>query len=118
METNVIEFNSQFRRRLVFHCHILYHMMAGMNRVFSTENQAHAIHCCLTKNGLQKLQKKSNELHFMFQNDFATNGNDGIDNVCKTRWSFLANITFWDIATKRITETETHIGRYMAETNG
>lgn len=40
METNVIEFEANLEGDWFFHCHILYHMMAGMNRVFSTENQA------------------------------------------------------------------------------
>src|SRR5690606_58920 len=39
METNVIEFEANMEGDWFFHCHILYHMMAGMNRVFSYENQ-------------------------------------------------------------------------------
>ncbi|WP_332911847.1 multicopper oxidase domain-containing protein [Algoriphagus boritolerans] len=39
METNVIEFEANVEGDWFFHCHILYHMMAGMNRVFSYEEQ-------------------------------------------------------------------------------
>lgn len=35
MEENVIEFEANEEKDWFFHCHILYHMMAGMGRVFS-----------------------------------------------------------------------------------
>lgn len=35
METDVIEFDANEEKDWFFHCHILYHMMAGMGRVFS-----------------------------------------------------------------------------------
>lgn len=38
METNVIEFAANQDGDWFFHCHILYHMMAGMGRIFSYEN--------------------------------------------------------------------------------
>lgn len=40
METNTIEFAANQNGDWFFHCHILYHMMAGMGRVFSYENSA------------------------------------------------------------------------------
>lgn len=40
METNTIEFAANQDGDWFFHCHILYHMMAGMGRVFSYENSA------------------------------------------------------------------------------
>src|SRR6185312_12231939 len=38
METDTIEFNANADGDWFFHCHILYHMMSGMGRVFSYEN--------------------------------------------------------------------------------
>lgn len=38
MEENVIEFDANEEKDWFFHCHILYHMMAGMGRVFSYED--------------------------------------------------------------------------------
>jgi len=38
METNTIEFVANQDGDWFFHCHILYHMMAGMGRIFSYEN--------------------------------------------------------------------------------
>lgn len=40
METNTIEFAANQDGDWFFHCHILYHMMAGMGRVFTYENSA------------------------------------------------------------------------------
>lgn len=112
METNVIEFEANLEGDWFFHCHILYHMMAGMNRVFSTENQAPNPLLPDKKWAYKKLQRESNELHFMFQNDFATNGNDGMSMLQNTRWSFG---TEWRLGynDRHGYETETHIGRYI-----
>src|SRR5690606_42055259 len=38
METNTIEFLANTEGDWFFHCHILYHMMAGMNRVFAVDD--------------------------------------------------------------------------------
>jgi len=41
METDTIEFHaSEAGGDWYFHCHILYHMMAGMGRIFSYENSS------------------------------------------------------------------------------
>ncbi|WP_027376613.1 multicopper oxidase domain-containing protein [Kaistella palustris] len=40
METNTIEFPANQDGDWFFHCHILYHMMTGMGRVFTYENSA------------------------------------------------------------------------------
>ncbi|MBS4029157.1 MAG: multicopper oxidase domain-containing protein [Ignavibacteriales bacterium] len=112
METNVIEFEANLEGDWFFHCHILYHMMAGMNRVFSYENQAPNPLLPDKKWAYKKLQRESNELHFMFQNDFATNGNDGMTMLQNTRWSFG---TEWRLGYNdhHGYESETHIGRYI-----
>jgi FtsP/CotA-like multicopper oxidase with cupredoxin domain len=112
METNVIEFEANLDGDWFFHCHILYHMMAGMNRVFSTKNQEPNPLLPDKKWAYKKLQRESNELHFMFQNDFATNGNDGMTMLQNTRWNFG---TEWRLGyhDRHGYETETHIGRYI-----
>lgn len=112
METNVIEFEANLEGDWFFHCHILYHMMAGMNRVFSYENQAPNPLLPDKKWAYKKLQRESNELHFMFQNDFATNGNDGEMMLQNTRWSFG---TEWRLGyhDNHGYEVETHVGRYI-----
>lgn len=77
METDVIEFEANADGDWFFHCHILYHMMAGMNRVFSYENSQPNPLIPDKAKAYKKLQAESNQFHFMAENDFATNGNDG-----------------------------------------
>jgi hypothetical protein len=112
METNVIEFEANLEGDWFFHCHILYHMMAGMNRVFSYEKQESNPLLPNKKWAYNKLQRESNQFHFMAQNDFATNGNDGMAMLQNTRWSFG---TEWRLGYNDMHgyETETHIGRYI-----
>jgi hypothetical protein len=114
METNIIEFEANLEGDWFFHCHILYHMMAGMNRVFSTENQEPNPLLPDKKWAYKKLQRESNQLHFMFHNDFATNGNDGEMMLQNTRWSFG---TEWRLGyhDSHGYEVETHIGRYIGK---
>ncbi len=112
METDVIEFAANADGDWFFHCHILYHMMAGMNRVFSYENSQPNPYLPNKATAYKKLQAESNESHFMAQNDFATNGNDGMAMVQNARWSFG---TEWRLGYNNMHgyETETHIGRYV-----
>lgn len=114
METDTIEFLANVEGDWFFHCHILYHMMAGMNRVFSYEKQAENPYLPNKKWAYKKLQSESNQLHLMAENDFATNGNDGMVMLQNTRWSFG---TEWRLGYNDMHgyETETHIGRYIGK---
>ena len=112
METDVIEFAANADGDWFFHCHILYHMMSGMNRVFSYENSEPNPFLPNKAQAYKKLQAESNELHFMAENDFATNGNDGQAMLQNARWSFG---TEWRLGynDKHGYESETHIGRFI-----
>lgn len=112
METNVIEFEANLEGDWFFHCHILYHMMAGMNRVFSYDNQEANPLLPDKKRAYKKLQKESNQLHLIAQNDIATNSNDGMAMLQNARWRFG---TEWRLGYKSHHgyESETHIGRYI-----
>lgn len=114
METDTIEFSANAEGDWFFHCHILYHMMAGMNRVFSYEEQAPNPYLPNKKWAYNKLQSESNQFHFMTENDFTTNGNDGMAMLQNTRWSFG---TEWRLGYNDESgyEMETHIGRYIGK---
>ncbi|TDG34917.1 copper oxidase [Pedobacter changchengzhani] len=114
METDTIEFAANADGDWFFHCHILYHMMAGMNRVFSYENSQPNPYLPDKKLAYKKLQAESNQPHFMAQNDFATNGNDGMAMLQNTRWSVG---TEWRLGYSNMHgyETETHLGRYVGK---
>ena len=114
METNVIEFNANVEGDWFFHCHILYHMMAGMGRVFTYEGQAPNPIIPNPKLAQRKLFADDKAFHFMAENDFATNGNDGMAMLSNTRWSIN---TEWRLgySNHHGYETETHIGRYIGK---
>jgi len=114
METDTIEFAANMDGDWFFHCHILYHMMAGMNRVFSYENSQPNPQLANKEWAYNKLQTESNQFHFMAENDFASNGNDGLAMLQNTRWSIG---TEWRLGYSNMMgyETETHIGRYIGK---
>ena len=114
METNVIEFNANVEGDWFFHCHILYHMMAGMGRIFTYENQEPNPLIPNPKLAQRKLFADDRAFHFMAENDFATNGNDGMAMVQNTRWSLGAE---WRLGYHDMHgyEAEFHLGRYIGK---
>ena len=114
METDTLEFNANAEGDWFFHCHILYHMMSGMGRVFSYQQQAPNPLIPNPKLAQRKLFADDRRMHFMTENDFATNGNDGMFMLQNTRWSIG---TEWRLGYHNYHgyETETHIGRYLGK---
>lgn len=114
METDIIEFQANADGDWFFHCHILYHMMAGMGRIFSYENSAPNPLIHDPKMAYKMLKMDDRMFHFMAENDFASNGNDGEAMFSNTRWSIS---TEWRLGynDKHGYETETHIGRYIGK---
>lgn len=112
METDTIEFLANVEGDWYFHCHILYHMMSGMGRIFTYADQAANPLIPDSKKALRKLYHDDKALHVMFNNDFATNGNDGMAMLQNTRWSMGAE---WRLGyhDDHGYETEIHLGRYI-----
>ncbi len=113
METDTIEFLANTEGDWFFHCHILYHMMAGMNRVFAVDDYQNP-NLPNKEKAYKKLQRESNMPHFMAQSDFASNGIDGEMMFMNTRWSLG---TEWRLGYNNMHgyETETHLGRYIGK---
>ncbi len=113
METDTIEFLANEEGDWFFHCHILYHMMSGMNRVFAVDNYQNP-NLPDKKQAYKNLQRESNMTHFMIENDFATNGNDGQAMLQNARWSLG---TEWRLGYNNMHgyEVETHLGRYIGK---
>lgn len=112
METDTVEFLANVEGDWYFHCHILYHMMSGMGRVFTYAGQAENPLLPDPDKALRKLYHDDRALHLMFNNDLATNGNDGMMMLQNTRWSLGAE---WRLGYNdhHGYETELHLGRYM-----
>ncbi|MEO6304614.1 MAG: multicopper oxidase domain-containing protein [Bacteroidia bacterium] len=114
METDTLEFNANVDGDWFFHCHILYHMMSGMGRVFTYENQPKNPLIQNPKYAFRKLKSDDRKFHFMGENDIATNGNDGMAMVQNTRWSLMSE---WRLGYMDMHgyEIETHLGRYIGK---
>ena len=114
METDTLEFNANVEGDWFFHCHILYHMMSGMGRVLSYENQKPNPLIPNPKLAQRKLFIDDRKFHFMVENDVATSGNDGMAMLQSTRWSIGSE---WRLGYHDFHgyEVETHIGRYIGK---
>ncbi len=114
METDTLEFAANAEGDWFFHCHILYHMMSGMGRVFTYQNQPPNPLIPNPKYAWRKLKADDRRLHFMGSNDFATNGNDGEAMLANTRWKLQ---TEWRLGYHEMHgyESETHFGRYIGK---
>lgn len=113
METNTIEFLANEEGDWFFHCHILYHMMSGMNRVFAVDDYQNP-YLPNKEKAYRKLQREHNMPHFMAQSDFATNGIDGEAMLMNARYSLG---TEWRLGYNDMHgyEVETHLGRYIGK---
>ena len=114
METDTLEFAANVEGDWFFHCHILYHMMSGMGRIFTYENQAANPLIPNPRLAQRKLFSDDRKLRLLARNDFASNGNDGMFMLHNTRWSLG---TEWRLGYNKMHgyETETHFGRYLGK---
>ncbi len=113
METDTITFLANTAGDWFFHCHILYHMMAGMNRVFAVGDYENP-NLPDRKRAYRALQRESNRPHLMAQSDFASNGIDGEAMLMNARYSLG---TEWRLGYNNMHgyEVETHLGRYIGK---
>ncbi|RIA09342.1 FtsP/CotA-like multicopper oxidase with cupredoxin domain [Flavobacteriaceae bacterium MAR_2010_72] len=113
METDTIEFNaSEEYGDWYFHCHILYHMMSGMGRIFTYENTPPNPQLPNPKLALRKVYNDDRRFYFGSEISLESNGSDGELWFMNTRWKFEAE---WRLGLndKDGYETESHFGRYM-----
>jgi FtsP/CotA-like multicopper oxidase with cupredoxin domain len=114
METDTIEFAATEEGDWFFHCHILYHMMSGMGRVFT--NPPDAPNPVLPDPGKawRRFLRDDKAWHFMATNDFATNGLDGEAMLMNKRWAVQ---TEWRLGYNAMhgQEVEAHFGRYFGK---
>ncbi|MES2431663.1 MAG: multicopper oxidase domain-containing protein [Bacteroidota bacterium] len=112
MERDTIEFNANVYGDWFFHCHILYHMMSGMGRVFTYENQPANPEIPDPKLAKRKLFADDRMFHLMGRVGIESNGSDGEAMLANTRWkaSTLWHLGYHDMHGY---ESETMIGRYL-----
>jgi CopA family copper-resistance protein len=112
MERDTIEFAASESGDWFFHCHILYHMMSGMGRVFSYENSASNPEIPNPKLARRKFNSDDKMFHPMGQVGLESNGSDGMFMLGNTRYQLS---TEWRLGLKAHhgTESETYFGRYI-----
>jgi len=112
MERDTLEFTANAYGDWFFHCHILYHMMSGMGRVFTYENQPANPEIPNPKLAQRKLFADDRMFHLMGRVGIESNGSDGEAMMANTRWkaSTLWHLGYHDMHGY---ESETMIGRYL-----
>ena len=114
METDTIEFAATESGDWFFHCHILYHMMSGMGRIFSYENSPPNPEIPNPKLAQRKLFNDDREFHTMAKIGIESNGSDGEAMLANTRWKLE---TMWHLGyhDEHGYESETMFGRYLGK---
>ncbi|MGL4360749.1 MAG: multicopper oxidase domain-containing protein [Sediminibacterium sp.] len=107
METVTIEFDANEEQDWFFHCHILYHMMAGMARIVSYDGSEQNE---FAKTGYRKLKKEDNVLYPWYDLSVHSQGAWLSGNISnnKTALEFEGRASW-----KGNYETETHLLRYL-----
>lgn len=114
METDTIEFAATESGDWFFHCHILYHMMSGMGRIFSYENSPPNPQLPDLKYAHRKLFADDRKFYLKANVGLETNGSDGEIQYANTRWIAA---TEWRLGVKPEYgyESETYVGRYLGK---
>ena len=112
MERDTIEFAATESGDWFFHCHILYHMMSGMGKVFSYRNSSRNPEIPDPKLAQRKFFSDDRMFHLMGQVSLESNGSDGELMLANTRYRLS---TEWRLGLKAMhgTESETYFGRYI-----
>ena len=112
METDSLEFAATESGDWFFHCHILYHMMSGMGRIFSYQDSPPNPELPDPKYALRKLYADDRMPHFMATVGLESSGSDGEVMLAQTRWKVS---TLWHLGMSKMEgyESETMIGRYL-----
>ncbi|MET3114191.1 CopA family copper-resistance protein [Pedobacter sp. CG_S7] len=113
MERDTIEFAAnEAGGDWFFHCHILYHMMSGMGRVFSYENSPPNPELPNPEMAYRMLKADDRALYPMARVGIESNGSDGEIMLSNTRYRFT---TEWRIGFDKVNgyESESHLGRYI-----
>ncbi|MGN6398605.1 MAG: multicopper oxidase domain-containing protein [Mucilaginibacter sp.] len=112
MERDTIEFRATESGDWFFHCHILYHMMSGMGRIFSYENSPVNPEVPDPVAAFKKVAADDRKFYASAKLGIETNGSDGNAALANTRWKFS---TMWHLGLQDTKgyESETMFGRYF-----
>lgn len=114
MERDTIEFAATESGDWFFHCHILYHMMSGMGRVFSYENSPANPELPDPEKSYEMIKADDRKIHPMARVGIESTGSDGEIVLANTRYRLS---TEWRVGFDKEQgyETESHFGRYIGK---
>ncbi len=112
METDTIEFAATESGDWFFHCHILYHMMSGMGRIFSYQDSPPNPEIPNPDRSVRKIYADDRQIHLMGRVALESSGSDGELMLANTRYKLQ---TEWRLGTNSMMgyESESHLGRYL-----
>src|SRR5260221_14667140 len=93
METDTLEFAASESGDWFFHCHILYHMMSGMGRIFHYTDSTGSAFSPIPgiddpRKALKKIYSDDREIRPMTRVGLESNGSDGEIMLANTRYRF------------------------------
>jgi FtsP/CotA-like multicopper oxidase with cupredoxin domain len=114
METDTLEFAATESGDWFFHCHILYHMMSGMGRIFHYESSPRNPGLPDSAAALRHIYGDDRQIRPMARVGLESNGSDGEAMLSDTRYRFQ---TEWRLGTdaRKGYESESHLGRYLGQ---
>jgi FtsP/CotA-like multicopper oxidase with cupredoxin domain len=112
METDTIEFAGTESGDWFFHCHILYHMMSGMGRIFTYENSPANPQLPNPKKAARKLNMDDKAWHAMSHIGLESNGSDG-EFMLSNKRNFATTEWRLGVNDQMGYESESHVGRYI-----
>ena len=114
MERDTIEFAANQSGNWFFHCHILYHMMAGMGNVFSYVNSPVNPELPDAAKAYRSFKKDNHMLHPMAKIELENNGIDGEAMLEGNRFA-LQGMWHLGYADHHGYEGELNFGRYIGK---
>jgi FtsP/CotA-like multicopper oxidase with cupredoxin domain len=114
MESDTIEFSPNASGDWFFHCHILYHMMSGMGRIFTYENSPPNPEIPDPVKALKKIYQEDRQFYAAARVGLESNGSDGSVSFAGTRWKVS---TLWHLGLNQNKgyESETMAGRFFGQ---
>lgn len=114
METDTIEFAANQDGNWFFHCHILYHMMAGMGRVFTYTNSQVNPELPDASKAYRMFKKDNHMVHLMARAGIESNGSDGEAMLSSDRYA-LQGLWHLGYHPEHGYEAELNFGRYLGK---
>ncbi|MGN6543196.1 MAG: multicopper oxidase domain-containing protein, partial [Ginsengibacter sp.] len=114
METDTLVFAATESGDWFFHCHILYHMMAGMSRVFTYENSPVNPELPDRVKAKREFRKDNRMFLPMASIGVESNGSDGAFRILGNRYE-LQGLWHWGLTPEKGHEAELNFGRYLGK---